>query len=131
VEAQKGAARMNNSPFEHRKCAICGRRWIMQCRDDEWGYGSRDSLKPWKENKLILFCSRPCMDEYTRRMRDERIRRLKKTTSFRVWWLYEQEYKPKGYIAKRFGMTEKAVEAMVRDTENKHWKDLDWLIANG
>ena len=121
IHCQRGAT---------QKCPICGKRWELVVRPTEWGYWSRDSLKPWKENSLVLFCSKPCADEYAARMRAERIRRLKLTNGFRVWWMYEMEYKTAGDIARTLGMSVHAVEAMVRDVEYRHWKDLDWLVAH-
>ena len=129
TETKEG--RKMNQWQQTQKCPICGKKWEMTCSPLEWGYGSRDSLKPWKENALVLFCSRPCMDEYTKRMRDERIRRLKLTNSYRVWRMYELEYKTAGDIARTLGMNVHAVEAMVRDVEERHWKDLDWIVAFG
>ena len=121
---------MKHTKGAWQKCPICGKRWDMKVRPTEWGYWSRDSLKPWKENGLVLFCSRPCADEYDRRMRTERIRRLKLTNGFRVWQMYELEYMSAGDIARKLGMRVEAVVVMVRDVELRHWKDLDWIVAH-
>ena len=116
-------------PRPKRVCPICGKTWLLYCREDEWGYGSRDSLQPTKENRLTLFCSRPCMDEFSRRLQAERAERLMQTRAFKVWWMYDQQYMTEGDIARAEGLRAKAVDQMIREVERKHWRDLDWILA--
>lgn len=116
--------------WPERVCPVCGKRFLMRVRPDEWGYGSRDGMfKTTEKNTLVLFCSRPCMDEYTLRCVKHRAESLRETTGFKVWWMYDQEFMELPEIAERLGITESGAQSMRDDLELWHWKELDYILT--
>ena len=128
--------RQRKSPLNYEKiwpervCPICGKHYLMRVRPDEWGYGSRDGVysKP-ENNHLHLFCSRPCMDEYTRRCLEARVEKVKASAAFRVWWMYDQEYMEVGEIAEKLGYSYSSVANMLNAIEGRHWRELDYILT--
>lgn len=119
-----------NKIWPERVCPICGKRYLMMVRPEEWGYGSRDGkFQTVEANHLKLFCSRPCMDEYNRQCLQYRADTLRQTASFRVWWMYDQQFMEIPDIAAALGISESSVRNMKNDVEVKHWKELDYILT--
>ena len=116
--------------WKDRVCPICGKRYLMTVREDQWGYASRDGMKSNCESRRTLFCSRPCMDEWARRCVEARVERMKKLQGYKIWHMYDQEYMTLQEIADKLDITVSGAASCLDEFENNYWRDIDYMLCH-
>lgn len=106
-------------------CPICGKKWILRCRRDQWGYWYNNSFSQ-DDRHLVLFCSGECSRAYA----DSKIRktalRLVGTKAFKARQLYKAGMCIAD-IARALHSAPGSISHMITVIEDLHYQEMRYL----
>ena len=115
--------------YPERVCPICGKKFLMMCRPEEWGCWSREGITSRaEENHRRLFCSLPCVNEYDRRVMEAKAEKIKQSVAYHAWEMY-MDGMTFTEVARKMGVNPSSVSNMVNPLEARHWKVLEYIMA--
>ena len=115
--------------YPKRTCPVCGKKWLLQCEEEEWGYAYRDMGHGHQAKRIALTCSYKCMKEYARLCDRENAKHVEKLRCFKIWWMYDQEWMSVKEISEKTGIKMQNVQSMIYQVETIYWREAEYITT--
>lgn len=126
---ERQGRRRRESQGRQEKCPVCGKKWSLLCRRDEWGFWYNSSIDQL-EGHLTLFCSRECAKEYDRLVLVQEARELMKTRQYKIMKMHESGL-TSTQIGKILGIADTTVTGALTMVRDFHWRAWEFIQKHG
>ena len=115
-----------NILFDEYKCPVCGRKFIIRCRPDEWGCVGKPGEFGKRQGRVLL-CSIGCMRKHEQDAFARSVEKVRGMKAFRLWWLLNVEGRSTSEIVKMTGVRSADVSAYCNQIDLFYWAEAEWL----
>ena len=120
---------INLTQYPEKTCPVCGKKWLLKCKEEEWGYAYRNMGHGHKAKRVALLCSYKCERDYAKEQERESAKHVEKLPCFKVWWMYDQEWMSVREISERTGIRTQSVQGMIYLVETMYWREAEYIAT--